>query len=197
MKRFLIIMHKVVTTTATIKMSKFTLMVKAIIALNTIEKKVLFRSMMVAIRNMSLSVRLKTLSLNFPSLNSLPSNSSVLLSFLMASLTEAAILFYPSLPTTLKNVRVNVTVSAGRDDLAQEVKVSAFDHDGEYSVQVEHGHFHRPHRYALQNIKKGKKEKGHKKKNCLIYNVAVEIPSKLDYFDQLNIKAKDGVFKDD
>ncbi|KAI8639124.1 hypothetical protein BD408DRAFT_446231 [Parasitella parasitica] len=98
---------------------------------------------------------------------------------------------------SLKNVRVNVTVSAGRDDLAQEVKVSAFDHDGEYSVQVEHGHFHRPHRYALQNIKKGKKEKGHKKKNCLIYNVAVEFPSNLDYFDQLNVKAKDGFFKGD
>ncbi|CEP18411.1 hypothetical protein [Parasitella parasitica] len=95
---------------------------------------------------------------------------------------------------SLKNVKVNVTISAGRDDLAQEVKVSAFDHDGEYSVQVEHGHFHRPHRHAFKE--KGKKEKSHnKKENCLIYNVAVEFPAGLDYFDQLNVKAKDGYFK--
>lgn len=102
------------------------------------------------------------------------------------------IILSKSTDASLKNVRVNVTVSAGRDDLAKEVKVSAFDHDGEYSVQVEHGYFHHPRHHAIKNAEA---EKGPKKENCLIYNVAVEFPANLDYFDQLNVKAKGGAFK--
>ncbi|KAL9548447.1 hypothetical protein PS6_006609 [Mucor atramentarius] len=99
---------------------------------------------------------------------------------------------------SLKKVRVNVTVSAGREDLAQEVKVSAFDHDGEYSVQVEHGYFHhRPHHRAIKNIEENDHHHGDgpKKENCLIYDVNVEFPADLDYFDQLNVKAKGGFLK--
>lgn len=106
------------------------------------------------------------------------------------------IILSKSTDTSLKNVRVKVTVSAGRDDLAQEVKVSAFDHDGEYSVQVEHGYFHHPRRHSIKNAEESsEEEKGPKKENCLIYDVAVEFPASLDYFDQLNVKAKGGAFK--
>lgn len=106
------------------------------------------------------------------------------------------IILSKSTDTSLKNVRVKVTISAGRDDLAQEVKVSAFDHDGEYSVQVEHGYFHHPRRHSIKNAEEGaEEEKGPKKENCLIYDVAVEFPANLDYFDQLNVKAKGGAFK--
>ncbi|KAF1799739.1 hypothetical protein V8B55DRAFT_1541114 [Mucor lusitanicus] len=100
---------------------------------------------------------------------------------------------------SLKNVRVNVTVSAGREDLGQEVKVSAFDHDGEYSVQVEHGYFHHPrHHRAIKDVEENDHHRGDhgpKKEDCLIYDINVEFPADLDYFDQLNVKAKGGFLK--
>lgn len=121
---------------------------------------------------------------------------------------------------SVQDVKVNVTLYTGRDDLQKEVKLSAFDHEGQYAVQIERGHFkgrrphppppppphgprHPPHRGGdddeddneeQEEIKGGDHEEDRedrRKENCLVYNVNIEFPANVDYFEdlQLHIKA--------
>ncbi|GAA5801586.1 hypothetical protein EDC94DRAFT_675952 [Helicostylum pulchrum] len=104
----------------------------------------------------------------------------------------------------VSDVKVKVTLYAGREDLIKEVKLSAFDHEGQYAVQIERGHFKGPGGPPRgppgglneeKDFKKGHhddddKEDG-KQENCLVYNVDIEFPANTTYFEdvELHIKA--------
>lgn len=93
---------------------------------------------------------------------------------------------------SVKDVQVKVTLFSGRDELTKEVKLSAFDNKGRYDVQIERGRFGR-HR-ALENKDH---HGGHhdddderRKEDCLVYNVDIEFPSNIDYFDDIELHIK-------
>lgn len=110
---------------------------------------------------------------------------------------------------SVTDVKVTVTLYTGREDLKKEVKLSAFDHEGQYAVQIERGHFkgalpptEPPHDDPPQDgpedehVHIHKHHKDHddedqKQENCLVYNVDIEFPSNIDYFEdvQLHIKS--------
>lgn len=118
---------------------------------------------------------------------------------------------------SVKDVKLNVTVYTGREDLQKEVKLSAFDHEGQYTVQIEREHFKRPHRPDPphhprhphrggddddedddEDIKKNPEDEDddeddkedRRKENCLVYNVDIEFPSHVDYFEDLELHIK-------
>lgn len=117
---------------------------------------------------------------------------------------------------SVSDVEVKVTLYAGREDLAKEVKLSAFDHEGQYAVQIERGHFKGPggpprgprrppggprgphgpdddEDDEENDFKKGHhdddKEDG-KQENCLVYNVEIEFPVNTTYFEDVELHIK-------
>ncbi|KAG2231417.1 hypothetical protein INT48_003655 [Thamnidium elegans] len=108
---------------------------------------------------------------------------------------------------SISDVKVNVTLYAGRQGLAKEVKLSAFDHEGQYAVQIERGHFkgpggpgspHGPHGPEDDNDNREDLKKGHhhhdkedgKQENCLVYNVDIEFPANTAYFEDIELHIK-------
>lgn len=108
---------------------------------------------------------------------------------------------------SVTDVKVNVTLYSGREELNKEVKLSAFDHEGQYAVQIERGHFKgalppsgEPPQDSPRNdgpdyekVQKGHHDddkEDHKQENCLVYNVDIEFPSNVDYFEDLQLHIK-------
>ncbi|CAO3612320.1 unnamed protein product [Mucor hiemalis] len=111
---------------------------------------------------------------------------------------------------SIQDVRVNVTLYSGRDDLNKEVKLSAFDNKGQYAVQIERGHFqgrkpphhkpphHKPpHKRPDEDEDEDREEEreGHddderRQEDCLVYNVDIEFPSNIAYFDDIELHIK-------
>jgi hypothetical protein len=80
--------------------------------------------------------------------------------------------------TSIKDVAVNVTLYTGQDKLAKEVVLAAFDHEGQYGVEVKReGHHHRRHEKPKQ-------------KDCLVYNIDVQFPAHVDYFENVDLHVK-------
>lgn len=91
---------------------------------------------------------------------------------------------------SVSDVNVKVTLYTGRDELIKEVKLSAFDHEGQYAVQIERkrGHCRRPHR-LVQDHDDDDREDGHQE-NCLVYNVEIEFPHDTTYFEDIEFHIK-------
>lgn len=111
---------------------------------------------------------------------------------------------------SVQDVKVNVTLYSGRDDLNKEVKLSAFDNKGQYAVQIERGHFqgrkpphHKPPHHKpphkrpdedededREEEREGQDDDERRQEDCLVYNVDIEFPSNIDYFDDIELHIK-------
>ncbi|KAI8972470.1 hypothetical protein BDB01DRAFT_766836 [Pilobolus umbonatus] len=79
---------------------------------------------------------------------------------------------YLSKNSNLKDeVKVNVTIFYGKDELRDQVDLSAFDNEGKYSVEVK---------------RKPSCPEKRKQENCLVYHVDIEFPSTLESFEELD-----------
>jgi hypothetical protein len=96
-----------------------------------------------------------------------------------------------STDASIEDIKVNVTIYSGREDLQKEVKISAFDHEGQYAVQVERGRFHgHPKEQQVRRCHKNPHGDEDKKENCLVYNIDVEFPAHLDYYEDVELHIK-------
>ncbi|KAG1445951.1 hypothetical protein G6F56_009733 [Rhizopus delemar] len=83
---------------------------------------------------------------------------------------------------SIQDIKVNITVYAGRSELFSEVEISAYESKGDYVVQLERDtkgpHFphHRHHKP--------------KQEDCLVYSVDIQFPSTVDYYEGLEFHAK-------
>lgn len=78
------------------------------------------------------------------------------------------------------DIKVNVTVLYEKERLGKQVLTSAFDHDGQYVVEVKrqgHPHHHPP---------------PHHRPHCLTYEVNVVFPAGLESYEDLELKVREG-----
>ncbi|KAI9488047.1 hypothetical protein BDB00DRAFT_850433 [Zychaea mexicana] len=75
-----------------------------------------------------------------------------------------------------QDVKVNVTTYVGRKELQDQISISGFDHEGQYSVQVKRkGGHHCRHR------------KPPVKEDCVTYSIHVVFPSHLESYEDLDL----------
>ncbi|KAI9486384.1 MAG: hypothetical protein EXX96DRAFT_548851 [Benjaminiella poitrasii] len=111
-----------------------------------------------------------------------------------------------SFDESLQDVKVNVTLFSGRNDLQKEVKISAFDHKGQYAVQIERGHFRDlvgKKMRQFEQVPRLLNEPPHhpdepphhpdedKKEDCLVYNVDIVFPAHLKHYDDLELHVRE------
>lgn len=80
---------------------------------------------------------------------------------------------------SIQDVRINVTLFHGDENLTKQVSLSAFDHKGKYQVEVKRDHSHGHPRQFFRF-----------KEECLVYSIHVEFPANMEYFDAVGLRIK-------
>lgn len=87
-------------------------------------------------------------------------------------------------------VKVNVTIYAGRSELRSEAQVSAFEHEGDYVVQLERDPKHPPPPFPFPPPHHHHRHHKPKQEDCLVYSVDIEFPQNTDYYEELQFHVK-------
>ncbi|CEG62841.1 hypothetical protein RMATCC62417_00102 [Rhizopus microsporus] len=87
-------------------------------------------------------------------------------------------------------VKVNVTIYAGRSELRSEAQISAFEHEGDYVVQLERDPKHPPPPFPFPPPHHHHRHHKPKQEDCLVYSVDIEFPQNTEYYEELQFHVK-------